>query len=312
MASGNINVDVKTIIQELVNRSGWVSGNSVNLRARDEAYVAGNGTLVSFVDYPTTGYGRLAVSYTPYTSHTMVNFDGVNDYLRRGATVFSGNPKSLVMYADFVSQEYWDADQTIMSAGALLPELTIDSNGLMAFSCTSGVSFVAVTSAAIPVSTHIRAVACFQGDTVHGAANGYAKLWISSGGGAFTLYSSVISDAGDTTICDVSGATNFHLCTAHTALFRFGRILDASKVDGAQVGFLGVWASTSRTGAIVTDPTIFFDPATGRDRNLSVDLTVGGVLPAPLVAFGGTQTAANWNAGTNQGSAGAFTMSGGV
>ena len=312
MATGPINVDVKTIIQELVNRPGWVSGNSVNLRARDEAYVASNGTLIGFADYPSTGYGTLQVSYTEYPGHNMVLFDGVNDYMRRGSNIFASNPKSMVIYVDFYTPEALDSTG-FMCAGALTNVDLKCSGTKIVFSNLLGIGLTHNSTTSLTASTHYRLVLSLQADTVDSAADGVCKMWLSANGGAWIQETMVSFSMGDSTSFALSGGalTNFTLF-AHpsTATAMYGNVNDVSKVDGAQVGFFGLWASTSRTGAIITDPSVFF--SAGKDRNLSIDLTVGGLLPTPLVAYGGTQTAADWNAGTNQGSAGNFTMSGGV
>lgn len=314
MATGPVNVDVKNIIQELVNRPGWASGNAINLRARDEAFVAGNGTLLNFADYPNAGYGVLQVNYTEYTAHNQVQFDGNNDRLRRGANIFASDPKSVVIYADLTTPEKVDTIASICGVTALLLRLYLDNLGnLNLMHSSSTIDTINQTFGGLfKASTRYRLAVCIQCDTADSAADGFSKIWLSEAGGAWSLVADIpVSSISDSTTMGLSGGTDFTLFSNPTANNQYwGRVSDATKIDGAPVGFFGLWASTSRTGAIITDPSIFFSG--GKDRNLAIDLTVGGVLPAPLVAFGGTQTAANWNAGTNLGTAGNFTMSGDV
>lgn len=111
---------------------------------------------------------------------------------------------------------------------------------------------------------------------------------------------------------------------ANSAVFLNAGTIDAAaagsnfiiggQAAGESGGFRGelglVWVALGTTAAAyVTDPAKFY--ASGAD----VYTGDNGELPSgtsPAVMFGQQQTAANWNAGTNRGTGGAFTMSGGV
>lgn len=243
--------------------------------------------------------------------NNQVQFDGNNDLLRRGANVFATDPKSVVIYADLTTPEKVDTNNFICGSSVLLMAFNNAPVGLT-FTHSSGTVSHSAESPPLLPSTRYRLALSMQCDTVDAAADGVCKLWLSADGGAWTLASSSPPNSlGDSTTMGLSPATNFTvLGNPQLSTQSWGKVADATKIDGAPVGFFGLWASTSRTGAILTDPSIFFPG--GHDRNLAADLTVGGVLPQPLVAFGGTQVAADWNAGTNLGTAGNFTMFGGV
>lgn len=251
-------------------------------------------------------------------AHNQVTFDGANDWLTRGANVFSIDPKSLTIYADFVTPEKLDTTQYIMRAGSANIDVNCTATTMQAVFLDGNFEGPgpSVSRTMLP-STHYRVCASVQMDSVNAADDGSVKMWLSEAGAPFAQIYTKTGLAGDcptdSTKLVYSGAafTNFVIGRANPTTGQwFGQVSDGTKVDGAQMAFVGFWASTSRSAAYITDPSIFFFG--GRDTNLSIDLTVGGRLPAPLVAFGGTQTAANWNAGTNMGTAGTFTMNGTV
>jgi len=91
--------------------------------------------------------------------------------------------------------------------------------------------------------------------------------------------------------------------------WRIGRSFADSQDLNANLSFL--WLAAGATpDYYITDPSKFYNSAVGQPTD--VDLGDDGSNPGvvPLIFFGGLQTAADWNAGTNLGTGGDFTMNG--
>lgn len=86
---GNVTWDVTAIIQEIINRPGWVNGNSLAIRIRDNGSSAANNLSVSTYDRAADRGAKLTIDYGAPTPPPVVP----NTWLSRiGAWVYPGAP----------------------------------------------------------------------------------------------------------------------------------------------------------------------------------------------------------------------------
>jgi hypothetical protein len=167
-------------------------------------------------------------------------------------------------------------------------------------------------------------------------ANSLARLTMAPGGGTQLLFTNINGpNTGGGTVPLVAGQDN----VVHFAAYNDGADTRAYVwVDGVLSGSGIVGTATGMTFGTYTDWRLFDNVAGtarfsgevklawitagdtaahyitpsdydfGNERDLGVDGSAPGVTP--IVFYGGTQVAADWNAGTNQGSGADWTMQG--
>lgn len=219
----------------------------------------------------------------PAYAHNMVVFDGTSDYLTSPSDPFGGTHSYFT--AVFIVNPTSVAAQKHFLFANSAARLTMAAGGGPAF-ILSGIN-----GANIGVSTV--SLVAGQDNVVHFAAYNdgattYASAWVDG----------VLGGSGSTVTA--TGMT-------------FGTYTDWRLFDNvAGTGRFGgevklAWITAGDTAAHYITPT---DYDFGNERDLGVDGSAPGVTP--IVFYGGTQVAADWNAGTNQGSGADWTMVGDV
>lgn len=242
------------------------------------------------------GFGRGGASAPAYT-HNMVVFDGTNDYLRKtsGAGFLPDGT-----YGTFA----FKLKRNVVGGG--VQYIWHGYDGITGFNylrftaantleiCLADSGFTAGVSLATLASGLNSTTAAYTGHIAFsGAGAGTVRCWINGTETTESL-AGITYDYGP-------GALNFSTLVTHS--------IGTQQTGALRLeGNLGLfWFAMGTTSAhYITDPTAFY--ASG-----DVDLgsgTVSGVTPR--LFYGGQQVATNWNAGTNQGSAGNMTMNGAV
>lgn len=238
--------------------------------------------FADFQSYMMGDAGALtALGTSPYPGHNAVVFDGTSDYLTSPSDPFGGTHSYFT--AVFIVNPTSVAAQKQFLFANSLARLTMVAGGVpqLLFTNINGPNTGAGT---VPLVAG-------QDNVVHFAAYNdgvttYASVWVD---GAL----SVSNSTGTATGMTFGTYTDWRLFDNVAGTGRF-----AGEVKLA-------WITAGDTAAHYITPT---DYDFGNVRDLGVDGSAPGVTP--IVFYGGQQVAADWNAGTNQGSGADWTMSG--
>ncbi len=146
--------DIKSIIQEIVDRAGWASGNAIGIRIDDNGSTVGN--YYPFVSYTSAGtsYSQLTINYTggsspsasqsPSSSISLspspspslspsasespspspqIPFHGLK-VAKQGKDAFSDNPGDLVFDSNYGTLKYFDKQTLQVSFDANAGDIT--------------------------------------------------------------------------------------------------------------------------------------------------------------------------------------------
>lgn len=225
--------------------------------------------------------------------HNPVHFDGTGDYLYRSNSLptglTDGAALTLAFKVDVESMPVAGPVASIYRAGisgngtiSMTVQRNASGNGLVSFSAMGGTllaNFVSKDIGGGKKTCHI---------VLNGAGNElllYANGALIHSGNANGQASFAWSEKNDYAIGSAIGGTD--------GTPTFGTLLFSGDLS-----FLYVLYNQA-----IVDPTKFY---------LDGDVDVFGINPTPHVGFGGTQIAGDWNAGTNLGTGGNFTMNGAV
>lgn len=217
----------------------------------------------------------------PYAGHNAVTFDGASDYLYRLNNLLDGLSDGTSVTVAF--KAFLPTNGTVFSSG-----MGSADGGI--FTITAAGNLLVNVASASGLQTSLVAGKTGVERTVHyifdSAAN-IRKLWVD---GVLSYSSTAAGTAHWTNRNDyVIGAALGGTDASPTITTNFWN---------GTISFLYVLYNTA-----ITDPARFYSDG---------DVDVFGINPTPHIGFGGRQVAADWNAGTNLGSGGAFTMNGGV
>lgn len=299
-AVGTYNIDVTQLVNEVMTGAAWNAGQRINFMLKAPA---GGFASCAFAHYPSTAAATLTM--TSYV-HKIMKFDE-SQYLYKntGTPIIAGDGRygTIVMKVTmkaglphggagtprdlFSLIQASPARQLIRLNVALHnddnTDLGINSTDLSVIGFKD--SWLADLPLAQPRTFHIAfdSVGNVTRTWVDGVETG---LGIPAG---FVFTGTV--DFSAATLCQIAQGGN------------------TPGIGGPFNGYIGlVWVDISNSASsMITDPTLFYR---GGDVNLGTDGTRFGRLPAPKVFYGGAQEAADWQAGTNQGTAGDFTAVG--
>lgn len=269
----------------------WNSGrgSGASAAAYTHMYVSAAGEVEVAAANPSAGAPRVEgatsgaglTSGVDYTVHASINPVGRDDVIESVA------PANGVYTAELLAQYY--------------PGLTVFRNSVpqvegVDFTITQTspliLTFGAVFNGADTVDIYI------PGDRLKVWINGVSQLitnGTNSGGTTWTMTSAAANRA-------VIGSRHDVIATPTYSTTEYLGYVDGISDVGITVSFF------------IFDDAPNEDPSTTSNNGADIDLsafTAAGATPAH-VFFGGTQEAADWNAGTNQGSGPDFTMSGDV
>lgn len=233
------------------------------------------------------GLGTRRVARPSY-AHNMVVFDGTNDYLLRNSVLDgSVSTTKLTFVAVINPTNVGSVFRLLHGQVAPVPlHLSVGTTGNLQLQVTDEGFSAGVSAPTIPAGI-VNSVR----QTIHVAvdwATSDLKVWVN---GALKSNGTVYWIG--TTSLNITALYNpWALCANSGGTAKFA----------GQAGLIAMFADH------ITDPALFYD---GGDTDIDA-LIAATTLPTPLIYFGGRQTAANWNAGTNQGTGGNFTMQGGV
>jgi hypothetical protein len=243
--------------------------------------------------YAATAYDETQSIGTPRYSQTRVTFDGSNDYLTKTGMDLSGEAPWEALLVSFTIAPGAATDGTVMRimesnlplGAAILIINRNASNKLVITLRRSG-----VTKAAITTGTSVV------------AGSRYNVVWsVDVKNGATKCY---INGIKDTTTNTTLASNDTWGSGEITDLGIGAAVAGTTKLNGS-LGDLWVW-----WGAASALPNLDTPSVRGRWQDLTGPQNPGA-SPARIF-YGGTQTVANWNAGTNLGSLGDFTMTGAV
>lgn len=232
-----------------------------------------------------------------YPGHNLVVFDGTNDYMTIAANPFGVAPEyfSAAFYvqpeslAGATNHNLWWANAQMVlriAASTGIPAAILQNVDGTSFNLSVG------TQAVIAGQPNLIQVAARSATSY---SDSYAEIWVNgvssqatggspgaSGGFLFNTYS------------------QWGLFATYAGGSKFG---NAGGPAGGSAGL--AWITAGATAAhYLRKETYDFNNI----RDLGIDGSAPGVTP--IVFYGGAQTAANWNAGTNQGSGSDWTMQG--
>lgn len=239
------------------------------------------------VPYPS------GVSY----SHGSVTFNGTNTYLNRGANLTGIADASVVLFYAKFNLTSLAAARTLLLGTALGA-----TRLLVSVSAAGALAFTALDEAG-------------DGNAGLIAGNGTISAGVTY---QLQIYFDPTVGTGEYKLFPTGGPLASASITATGNVGALGWVTDSLPPDEWVIGsnatgtaylygsVSALWFGIDATGFGVNS---FFNESTGADVDLGTDGTLSG-LAAPLIFYGGRQTAANWNAGTNQGTGGDFTKNG--
>jgi hypothetical protein len=219
-------------------------------------------------------------------NNNLVVFDGTNDYLTRGANLTGLASTSTLTVA-------FSVRPTALTLGAVL-QATGGSNSVQIEIDTSGILQFVVANAGASAGVITNLTSAFQAGTLY-------RVVLSFNFTANTVLAWVNGAPASTSPPTWFGTANMPLNTVTN--WRIGADFTGTPAKRLNAA-LGLVVVTTQA---VTGPEAFFSGSF--DRDLGTAGTATG-LTAPLVYFGCDQLAANWQAGTNRGTGGAFTATG--
>jgi hypothetical protein len=230
------------------------------------------------------GSGKAVWEYgapASYPGHNAVVFDGTSDYMTSPSDPFGG------------THSYFTAVFIVNPTSVAAQKQFLFANPLVRLTMIAGgaptLNFVNINGPNTSAGTVPLVVG--QDNTVHFAAYNDGSVTR-----AFVWVDGALSGSGD--IVTATGMT----FGTYASWYLF-----ANNTPGAW--FPGevklAWITAGDTAAHYITPT---DYDFGNERDLGVDGSAPGVTP--IVFYGGTQVAADWNAGANQGSGADWTMNG--
>jgi hypothetical protein len=233
-----------------------------------------------------------------YPGHNLVVFDGTNDYMAIASNPFGVAPEY------FSAAFYVQPESLAASTNHNL--LWANSQMVIRITHTTGIAYCALQNvdgaSLIPASTV--PVIAGQPNVIQIAArsatselDSWCEVWVNG--------------VSSGRIGGVAGQSGGFLFNTYSQWGLFATYAGGSKfgnAGGPAGGSAGLaWITAGATAAhYITPGTYDFNNI----RDLGVDGSAPGVTP--IVFYGGKQTAANWNAGTNQGSGSDWTMQGDV
>lgn len=241
-----------------------------------------------------------------YGGHTPVSFDGSTTYLSRGGNLTGiADGGAALFYCKFTPGVVAGSARTLLIAGVagstMHVNIRVTALGAVAITFQDADGDLATNTAAYPNGTVV------AGETYQ------LCVFIDLSSGFYTTLQRIgsASDSrNQSAFISISGDAGFNWGTVPPADWRIGAnlaVTPAAYFDGT---IHALWFGTDLAGW--TDVDQFFDyTGDGADVDLGDDGTLSG-LARPLIFFGGRQTVADWNAGTNQGDGGPFAMTGGV
>lgn len=230
-----------------------------------------------------------------YPGHNMVVFDGTNDYMTITANPFGVAPEY------FSAAFYVQPESLAASTNHNL--LWANAQMLIRITHTTGLPVVTLENVGGTPLTPVCTVPVIAGQpnviqvaarSATSAADSWCEVWVNG-----------VSSGSTGGIAGQSGGLIFN---AYYQWGLFASYWGNSKFGNVGGGSAGLaWITAGATAAhYITQGTYDFSNI----RDLGVDGSAPGVTP--IVFYGGEQTAANWNAGTNQGSGSDWTMNGSV
>lgn len=293
-------VDVTTLVNEVMAGAAWVPGTPICFWA--EPVTLGAFVNVTFAAAPSASAAKLTM--TPY-AHTGFEFNSAN-YLYKTAGASSVAPDA--EYVCIAVKFRVNAGATPAPSGVAMPILSAaqttparqiirfniaynnDGNLDMGLNATD-FSLITLKDGVLSPqpgdgwhTVHIYFDTA--GQEIKAYVDGVLKNYITPPDGAFSVG---------------PGVADF----THATIWQIG---SEGSAPGSGNEFWGdiafAWIGISATPvAAFADPTLFYKSG---DVDLGPDGTRYGRLPAPKVYFGGRQGSAGWQAGTNQGTGGAF------
>ncbi len=232
-----------------------------------------------------------------YPGHSLVVFDGTNDYMTIAANPFGVAP-------EYFSAAFYVQPESL--AGATNHNLLwANAQMVIRLSATTGIAYCALQNVGgVPFNLNIGTEAVIAGQpnliqvaarSATSEANSYAEIWVNG-----------VSSQAVTGSAGVSGGFLFNTYSQWGLFATYAGGSKFGNAGGPAGGSAGLaWITAGATAAhYITPGTYDFNNI----RDLGVDGSAPGVTP--IVFYGGEQTAANWNAGTNQGSGSDWTMVG--
>ena len=235
-----------------------------------------------------------------YPGHNMVVFDGTNDYLTFNAAggPFGTTPEYFT--AAFVVQPESLAASTshnLLWANAQTVIRIVHTTGLMAvlLQNAGGSGFNSSSSETVPVIAGQPNVIQIAGRSAADHADSLVSVWVNG-----ALSCAVAGTLGASGGFSFDTYSQWGLFATYAGGGKFG---NAGGPAGGSAGL--VWITAGATADhYITKADYDFNNI----RDLGVDGSAPGVTP--IVFYGGTQEAADWNLGTNQGSGSDWTMAG--
>lgn len=226
-----------------------------------------------------------------YADHRAVTFDGVNDYLEKVTNPGLADGQFFTVVAKY-RKAAATTQRVFHCSSATSGQFSMyhTSAGVITVTAIAQSGSPATGNASVSSQSLLNSWytvhACFN------AAANVKKLFVN--GAQVTLGIPTWTTPGS---IDFSALTGM----------RIGEIFtDGQKLDG-DLAF--VWIRTGNTAdSYIDDPSKFINLTDGSAVNLGPDGSYPGAVPQ--VFFGGRQDETQWNAGTNQGSGGNFTMVG--
>lgn len=290
--ASDMDVDVTDIVNEILSSTNWVSGNAIRFWV--EPVDASPATYQL-----TTGDPRLVIRLDPYVGHTMVVFDGVNDWLYYSN---SENDPALVdgryvtIAFKITPRKVAGTSQVILGMGGSTQSMTIYTGNQLRLqwnTATFGGLRMSNYTTPLVMDTDTSYIVHMAFDCSATPGPRVMNLWAN---GQPVAVAPIFSGASDV-------ATFTHAAILGTTVG--SQTYTGSSPLQADMGFF--WMTVGDTTAeYITDPTKFCT-AGGADVDLGSDGSLAGIQP--IIFFGGSHTAADWNTGTNYGTGGAtYTM----